>query len=258
MIEYIDKDPKAMARAEEEKKRKRVEMDDEEMRKKQIAAQVKAAGSEGSLRVGEALVRTKDDEKISLAMGVAGPGNSVPRLKKARLVRNAFWSEGDEEDAGAPAAETPAATIPSSSASAALLMQEEERRKSQQLQAEDSKNRKEHWLHPGIQVRVKHKSLLGGRFYDKKGTVVGVVDNFAGDVLVEEATVRLDQSDLQTVLPKAGRDVLIVNGRCRGCKARLLEIKAEQYTCVLSVLEGPFVGMEIRDVEYEDVCKLSS
>ena len=50
MIEYIDKDPKAMARAEEEKKRKRVEMDEEERRKKYIAEQVKAAGGSESNR----------------------------------------------------------------------------------------------------------------------------------------------------------------------------------------------------------------
>ena len=88
--------------------------------------------------------------------------------------------------------------------------------------------------------------------------MVKVVDKFAGDVLVEGVTVRMDQSYLQTVLPKVGREVLIVNGRCRGYRARLLDIKLDEYTCVLSVLEGPYTGMEVRDVEYEDVCKLSS
>ncbi len=254
MIEYIDRDPKAMARAEEEKKRKRVEVDDEERRKKQIAAQVKAAGSTESDRVGEELVRTGDSEKISLSMGVVGPGNNAPRLKKPRLVPNAF---GNEEEEVAPAAAAPSSSS-SSSGGAAALMQEEERRKGQQVQANYSKSHQENWLHPGIQVKIKNKGLADGRFYNQKGAVLAVVDKFAGDVLVEGVTVRLDQNDLETVLPKAGREVLIVNGRCRGCKARLLEVKVEQYTCVLSVLEGPCSGTELKDVEYEDICKLST
>ena len=76
-IEYIDRDPKALARAEEDKKRKRVDIDEEERRNRQIAAQVAAAASLGGRYLKDiqeedlALKRDQngeDEGKVTLSM----------------------------------------------------------------------------------------------------------------------------------------------------------------------------------------------
>ncbi len=70
----------------------------------------------------------------------------------------------------------------------------------------------------------------------------------SGDLL------KLDQDDLETVIPAAGGRVLVVNGPHRGARATLLAIDQEKF-CVRVQLEG---GREVDGVEYEDVCKVSS
>ena len=102
-----------------------------------------------------------------------------------------------------------------------------------------------------------NKDLGGGKFYKRKGAVVAVVNDFAADILVDDAKVRLDQQDLETVIPKVGGTVLVVNGRCRGSRASFEELKVESYCCSIKILEGPFQGLKIDSVELEDVSKLS-
>jgi hypothetical protein len=98
-----------------------------------------------------------------------------------------------------------------------ILMEEEEARKRVLLDQDDKRNRYEHWLHPGIQVKILNKSLGGGKYYGCKGTVLRVVNQFVGEVLVDTldtsssssgcqstgcGIIRIDQEHLQTVVPK--------------------------------------------------------
>lgn len=83
------------------------------------------------------------------------------------------------------------------------LMLEEERRKAQQLQTMDKQERKDYWLHVGIVVKVLNKRVAEGRYYKEKGTVERVVDRYVAEVrLADGVRLRLDQQDLETVIPK--------------------------------------------------------
>ena len=260
-IEYIDRDPKIMARAEEDKKRKRVEVDEEERRNRQIAAQVAAAAAlmtnsdKVHKETDQSLQRHENSEETGkISLSIAAPVSIGTKKKKPNPLVAAFNKE-DDSTAGTMDKDRNKGASGTSQISA--LIHEEASKKQARLTADEKRNRKENWLHVGIQVKIINKDLGGGKFYKRKGAVVAVVNDFAADILVDDAKVRLDQQDLETVIPKVGGTVLVVNGRCRGSRASLEELKVESYCCSIKILEGPFQGLKIDSVELEDVSKLS-
>lgn len=70
--------------------------------------------------------------------------------------------------------------------------------------------------------------------------------------------MKLDQAHLETVIPQFGRQLLIVNGAYRGCKATLESLNADKFAVTVIIDEGPARGRKVQDIRYEDVCKLHS
>lgn len=74
------------------------------------------------------------------------------------------------------------------------------------------------WLCPHIVVRIISKKFEGGKYYNKKGHIVDVFGKnectvqLPGGALVEG----IQQTGLETVIPKAGGKVMIVNGLNKG------------------------------------------
>jgi DNA/RNA-binding protein KIN17 len=50
-----------------------------------------------------------------------------------------------------------------------VLMEQEEKRKQAMLRSEDSNQRTDYWLRPGIVVKVMSKTLADGKYYKAKG-----------------------------------------------------------------------------------------
>ena len=145
-------------------------------------------------------------------------------------------------------------------------MREEERRKQnlakQQVQRLDVSSvdslhdvRKDYWIVPGIVVKCMSKKLADGKYYKKKGAVINVHDKFLAEVKLEDggARIRIDQDELETVIPKVGRPCFILNGRGRGSRATLLRINEEKFNCDVTLPDG----REVVGIEYEDVSKLA-
>merc|ERR1711913_273501 len=86
------------------------------------------------------------------------------------------------------------------------------------------------WLKKGIMVKILAKSL-GDRYYKKKGRVVDVTDDFAALVQLKDvgAKVRVDQDDLETVIPNVGRMVVILWGKYDGEEAELTRIDTKNF-----------------------------
>jgi DNA/RNA-binding protein KIN17 len=82
---------------------------------------------------------------------------------------------------------------------------------------------------------------------------------FPGDLKTLEGgdTLRMDQEDLETVIPTIGGTVMILNGRGKGCKARLLDLDVDNYSASVEVEEGNRQGEVLRGVQYEDICKVN-
>lgn len=83
-------------------------------------------------------------------------------------------------------------------------MHEEERKKQQIKENQEKKERTDYWLQPGIVVKIVNKKLGGGKYFKKKGVVLSVIDRYVGEVSVLDmsAVLKLDQEDLETVIPK--------------------------------------------------------
>jgi len=87
-----------------------------------------------------------------------------------------------------------------------------------------------------------------------------VVERYTAHVRIisSDDLLKLDQDDLETVIPAVGGTVRIVNGaRCRGAEAELTSLDTENFCVGLLVRGGEADGTRLEGVEYEDVCKLA-
>jgi DNA/RNA-binding protein KIN17 len=75
--------------------------------------------------------------------------------------------------------------------------------------------------------------------------------NDSGDV------IKIDQVDLETVIPQASGHVKIVNGAYRGEQALLVSVNTDRFTANVKLESGSHLGTII-EVPYEDISKISS
>lgn len=129
------------------------------------------------------------------------------------------------------------------------IMVEQEKRR-------EREGRKDHWLHPNIVVKVLNQTVGSGQYYGQKGVVKAVHETYLGEVRLDSGTVlKVDQEDLQTVLPAIGGHVMIVNGAYRGDTATLQSLNKESFSANVSILAGAARGRVISKA-YEDICKI--
>ena len=136
---------------------------------------------------------------------------------------------------------------------------EKKKREEKKYQQKQPQNDEEApWLEPDLIVKITHKSVGNGKYYKKKAQVVEVVGGYGAilRVLDNNHKLKLDQSDLQTVLPGEGGEVVVVGGRrARGEVGRLVKVDEGRFVAVVEIVTGKRKG-ERYDFEYEDICKL--
>ncbi|KAL3674881.1 hypothetical protein V7S43_000807 [Phytophthora oleae] len=257
-IQYIDRDPKAIARQEELDKKKKAELDHEERNRLFIKRQLKIAsekeGAETQQRPTK-LQRGEKGEKIKMTLGGKEAGKKESGVKAA-LGTSVFDKQKNDK-------EMESVDKRSSKRHAVdAIMEEEERRrkeKSRRLEEESKRQRKENWVTTGIVVKVTNKKVGDGAYYKCKGVVKEVEDKFCATVALLDSgdVLRLDQDDLETVIPKPGRKVKIVNGLGRGCTAKLLDISVDDFCARIRIESGAHRGEVVDRVEYEDICRLA-
>jgi DNA/RNA-binding protein KIN17 len=270
-IQYIDRDPRVLARQAAAESKQKAELDDEERARRMIATQIQAAEQ---LKLARERSAGKEGEAMESSSGATDTEGSIKKIeikltgstsldatKKRKFLALDSDVQFGEPESSKGSQEVVASSSSSGAATGGVLEQirrEEEQRKVALLESEDKRYRMENWLHENITVRILNKKLSDGRFYKLKGTVMKVIDNFIGEVQVDGALVRLDQTHLETVLPKANGSLLIVNGRCRGMRATLLRIHEDKFNCDVRIEEGAHAKLELTGVDYEDVCKLAT
>ncbi|RLN47408.1 hypothetical protein BBJ28_00004941 [Nothophytophthora sp. Chile5] len=277
-IQYIDRDPRAIARQEELEKKKKAELDHEERNDAFIKRQLKIAQSvAGQQEEEEAqrptkLRRTDSGAKITISLATkpaAKENNSASSIARAAAFSaagsNVFEGDGDSASSYGRAEKRNVAESVGQrrkrNAVDAIMAEEEQRKRDQSRRQEEEarRQRKENWIAKGIVVKVTNKKVGGGSYYKQKGVVSAVEDKFCATVKLLDSgdVLRLDQDDLETVIPKPGRKVKIVNGDGRGAVAKLLEISTEDFCARIRVDSGPRRGETLERVEYEDICKLA-
>ena len=256
-IQWIDRDPKTLEKQAKLEQRQKAELDDEERMKmlidSQIAAGVSVAGSEEEQNMEEESFTLKRDEnqpRLEISLGLA---HRSEKSKQTALlpIRSEYFVDDDTVEP-----ETAAVSRSSHVPAIEQLKVAEEKRKQREIEALDKRDRLDHWLRVGLIVKIVNKTVGDGTYYRQKGEIVAVMDKYIADVKVEGlALLRLDQDDLETVLPRPGNKVVIVNGRGRGSRATLLSINETEFNCDVRVDEGILAGREIKGVDYEDVCR---
>jgi len=92
---------------------------------------------------------------------------------------------------------------------------------------------------------------LGEKFYKQKG-FIEKTENYTAVVQVFENKKRakIDQADLETVIPSVGRDVVILTGKHRGEVAELRKIESSKFIAKVD-LDGKELSFP-----YESISKL--
>jgi len=288
---YIDRDSEQAVKARLKRKRIKSDMAEDERQERMIARQIERAqkslakandGDDGNVAEGESESEYDSEEeysgsddgrekledgskeankatgKIAIALQKSAPGPMVNPFEDKPKVNFGF----DEEDSGVREKEKDAvankkgkdvkAAEPRRSALDELMKEEEK--------AKEKSNRKDYWLCPGIVVKVMSKSLAEKGYYKQKGVVKKVIDKYVGEIKMLESkhVLRVDRDELETVIPRIGGLVRIVNGAYRGSNARLLSVDTEKFCAKVQVEKGLYDGKVLRAVEYEDICKISS
>ncbi|OWZ00665.1 hypothetical protein PHMEG_00028098 [Phytophthora megakarya] len=256
-IQYIDRDPKAIARQQELEKKKKAELDHEERNRLFIERQLRIASEQDgeSQQRPTKLQRGEDGEKIQMALSKKEAKKENGKLKVTAFDASSsvFGEKKTRETESYHSNKRHAVDV---------IMEEEERRrqeKDRRLEEKAKRQRKENWVTAGIVVKVINKKVGDGQYYKCKGVVKAVEEKFCATVeLLESGDVlRLDQDDLETVIPKPGRKVKIVNGRGRGCIAKLLDISVDDFCARIRIDTGSSRGEIVDQVEYEDICRLA-
>ena len=103
-------------------------------------------------------------------------------------------------------------------------------------------------------MKIVTKSL-GEKYYKQKVEVIEVIDKFKALVRSNQdnSKVTLDQNDLETVIPAVGRQVLVLKGKYRGCKAILDSLNVEKFAANLRISDENI----LISLPYEHFSKMS-
>uniref|UniRef100_A0A0D3FKJ7 KIN17-like protein n=1 Tax=Oryza barthii TaxID=65489 RepID=A0A0D3FKJ7_9ORYZ len=289
-ITYIDRDSEQAVKTRLKRKRIKSDLAEDERQERMIARQIERAqqsmgktngelgddaspdGSEGESGSEDEYSDSENDHegqeedakeankaagKIAIALQRAVPGPKVNPLDDKPKVKFGFEEE-DEVSARDKEKEELAKKKGKDAINAAEarrsaldeLMKEEEK-------AKERSNRKDYWLCPGIVVKVMSKSLAEKGYYKQKGVVKRVIDKYVGEIEMLESkhVLRVDQDELETVIPQIGGLVRIVNGAYRGSNARLLSVDTERFCAKVQVEKGLYDGKVLKAIEIRP-CKL--
>ncbi|XP_061369552.1 KIN17-like protein [Gastrolobium bilobum] len=223
-ITYIDRDSETLFKERMKNKRIKADMVDEEKQENEIMKQIEKA---------EQLIPTPESDQpshvdhpreLNVEDGVKigfSLGSSVRLVTKEKSEASRVVAFDDEEKYEERNPRNYLKRKESGGGKSTLdeMMKDEEKKK-------EKINRKDYWLHEGIVVKVMSKVLTKKGYYEEKGVVQKVIDKYVGEILMLESkhVLRVDQAELETVIPQVGGRVKIVNGAYRGSIARLLSV----------------------------------
>ncbi|XP_034711915.1 KIN17-like protein [Vitis riparia] len=251
-ITYIDRDSETLFKERLKNKRMRADMVEEEKQERQIKRQIEKAeqlmplvGGSSQPNESELLsLKSENGGKIAFALGSSKP-IVKEKVESSKLVFEDGESENIVKGKGAGGS-----GIGGVSALDELMREQEK--------VKERNNRKDYWLCDGIVVKVMSKALAEKGYYKKKGIVLKVIDRYVGEIemLDSKHVLRVDQEELETVIPQIGGLLRIVNGAYRGSNARLLAVDTEKYSAKVQIEKGIYDGRVLQAVEYEDICKV--
>ena len=243
-ITWVLKDPEEELREKKAAKKEKMAKDDEERIKEYIEAQIEKAKLQA--KNDQEFLATEllkeEDEKLQLDMKV----KDIKKVKDENCKNALKDLSKDRGKEFKPKKQESKRRI------VALEEIMEEEIKKKRLKELSDPAMENAWLQQDIMVKIMTKSL-GDRYYKKKGRVVEVIEDFAALVQLKDvsAKVRVDQDDLETVIPSVGRNVGVLWGKYRGETAELINIDTKQFQAELKLESGKVIKLP-----YEQFSKL--
>ncbi|XP_021847097.1 KIN17-like protein isoform X2 [Spinacia oleracea] len=257
-ISYIDNDSETLFKDRMKNKRIRADLVEDEKKEREILKQIERAEQlmpiveneqEGEKERAEEKEMVGGKVAFALGGGLSKAGGLGIGKEKGEGSRVVFEDAVEGEKEKKRAKHSDGNSVGKSAIEE--LIKEDERVKERQ-------NRKDYWLVEGIVVKVMSKKLAEKGYYKKKGVVKKVIEKYVGEIemLDTKHVLRVDQAELETVIPQIGGLVRIVNGAYRGSKAKLLSINTDRYCAKVQIEKGVYDGRVLQAVDYEDICKL--
>ncbi|CAB1421824.1 unnamed protein product [Pleuronectes platessa] len=254
-VQYIDRDPETIRRQEEQARKKKQELDDEERSARFIEEQVRRGLGDKEPEenpVFTELKRESEEEKVAFNLGASCSAAGPSKSKSSSVF-------GATAKKPAALSSTKRKEVPSTSDSRS----EKKKKKSaleEIMEMEEKKKqsvRMDNWLRPGIVVKVVTKRL-GEKYHKKKAVIMEVRDKYAAVVKLIDSgdKLKLDQAHVETVIPAPGKQVLILNGSYRDTEAVLEGIDEKKFCATLTLDSGHQKGKTV-EVAYEDFSKLA-
>ncbi|MBA0841617.1 hypothetical protein Goarm_004101 [Gossypium armourianum] len=255
-ITYIDRDSETLFKEKMKNKRIKLDMVEEEKHEREIQKQIEKAEQLKNPSEAEEDEKKGVIKEVNLENGMKigfSLGGSVVKGEKGESSSTARLVFEDEENEKMKAKGRIERKENSGRKNALEeLMREEEK-------AKERSNRKDYWICEGIIVKVMSKALAQKGYYKQKGVVRKVIDRYVGEIEMLESkhVLRVDQEELETVIPQIGGMVRIVNGAYRGSSARLLGVDTEKFCAKVQIEKGVYDGRVLKAIEYEDICKVA-
>ncbi|KAL2630938.1 hypothetical protein R1flu_015624 [Riccia fluitans] len=268
---YIDREPETLLKEGLKNKRARAEVADEERQERAIAEQIERASKsakpdqlQSEAEMSEILEDREEKVAFSLGGSLLKPKDNKAGNGSGRPPRPSVFENGDEETEekrgptkgreGNKSVGDNSRVQRRNDAADALgeIMKEQER-------AREKANRKDYWLCEGIVVKVMSKALADKGYYKQKGVVTKVIGKYVGEVKMLDSgdVLKVDQEELETVLPQIGGLVRIVNGAYRDSNGRLLGIDTKKFAAKVQIEKGKYDGRVLPAIDYEDICKFT-
>ncbi|NWZ73141.1 KIN17 protein, partial [Acrocephalus arundinaceus] len=251
-IQYIDRHPETIHRQQEQERKKKQDLDDEEKTAKFIEHQVRRGleGKELEMPVYTELNRENKEEKVTFNLNKGASTSVAASSKTSVLGQNALKmvDRTVKRKAAAHSSGQPKEKKKKSALDEIMELEEETKRTS----------RRDYWLQPEIIVKIV-TIKLGEKYHQKKAVVKEVIDKYAAIVRVIDSghKLKLDQTHLETVIPAPGKKVMVLNGGYRGYEGILESINEKRFSVTITIDSGPLRGRRVEDIQYEDVSKLA-
>jgi DNA/RNA-binding protein KIN17 len=125
--------------------------------------------------------------------------------------------------------------------------------------------RKKNWIRKDILVKIVSKKLENGKYYKRKAIVNEVNEKYYATIEILDSgpdandggqNVECHQDDLETVIPKEGKKVMILNGKGRGMEAILMKANHDKFYASLELVDdGTHDGTILKKVDFDDFSK---
>jgi DNA/RNA-binding protein KIN17 len=256
-ITWIDRDPETIARQQADMKKQKMDKDDEERKREFIMKQIeraKATKEESSEPQYTELKRASEDEKVVGKFDIKQVSKVQPVSASTSVFKD--LKRRDDDSSSMFSFKSNKSEKRKMSALEEIKL-EEERRKKKRMEKEIVQDT--NWITEGLVVKVVTKEL-GDKYYKQKGTVLQVVDRHVAIIKLLETggKLKLDEAHLETVIPALGRKVKILKGKHKGSTGVLRTLHEDQFCVDVEIREGPWDGKVVRQIPYEDICKISS